>query len=1154
MGHPGTYDTSSDESMLRRPGVRSVLIAGLVLATALVFLNMSSGHAAADTPVSGSITGDTTWTQAMSPIWVEGTVTVTNGATLTIDPGVDVRFNGSYSLTVVNGALVANGNPSGGGVITFTSNQTLPGAGDWYGIVFNDDLGTSILDDVVIEYASAAVTLNGVSVPLSNIQITDALWYGVVISSAAVPGYDVSITGCTMDDIGIYGVSVASLTNINLGLAVSGCTFSAYGTAAIQLGSFLSADYDVSIVGNSFNGSLRAVYVTGVATGTGAEGNTYSFTFNDNYLNSSADFYGVYNPFGATGFQATTLTFDGNVFVAPSGGRDYGVYLDDFVGLVDYRQNLSIQFTDNEVTDLDYAGLYINSVTNFMGVSLDFSRNTFQNTDGSLLDYGVYVWSVPYYTSDVDPSSLAITIDDNTALDLANTGVYFAAGSTDGFQSVSLEVNGNVMRNTGTVPVFDYGVWFAGFSFADLTAPTSFTINVSGNTMQDLDDMAVYFTSSISGFRDVAIVMDGNVFGNADDLWMDYAVYFASSPSYSLAFPGTLTFQATNGDYLNLTNYALYLPTVGTFQTVVVDVEGNDFSGSSYGLYMPGGVDAAQTLTFTFSGNSAAGITNYPLYATDFAGLSPSESQADFTVAGNTVSDSPNGLYLGTVTDYDLSATMTLQNNLLTDVVNTALYVGWHYSTNSRVTIADNVITGDPAIGIHVAGFQYQSARVDIVRNAVDGANTALYVEYPAYASGDTTLNILDNDLTDVKAYGISFFEVYNAAAFINIADNYIQAFQGSFFSATLIHFDGGGSGWYRSLVDVSITSNLLESGLHAIYFYGTDGAGATVLVDIVDVTVIDSAFGVMLDYPVDHPADIMNVAIQDSSFQNNHRGFLYLNQPGYGLLPVEIRGVQVTDFGDWGGYAFFMGTNFGASVRVEVWSSSFQGATGNLGDVYAGFGSVEMNFYYIDSITDGVANDFGQRIRVLWKVDVQVLKGRNLDVPAPGVMVYAMDQFGFSDFVSVTDVDGWVRDQWISGTVIAYLAGNSFAGPAVQMLRAQWGPFNGTTAATFTSNGTAVINLPGDLDADGINDIVDPDDDNDGTPDVVDANPTAPGFLDFLVLPYSIHLWVLVGLVGAVAVPLGWFIFQKAPPRQGRKKSGGKRRSEEPPSPPSEY
>ena len=44
------------------------------------------------TVVPGGSLGDTTWSLAGSPYVVQGDVTVLAGATLTIDPGVEVRF------------------------------------------------------------------------------------------------------------------------------------------------------------------------------------------------------------------------------------------------------------------------------------------------------------------------------------------------------------------------------------------------------------------------------------------------------------------------------------------------------------------------------------------------------------------------------------------------------------------------------------------------------------------------------------------------------------------------------------------------------------------------------------------------------------------------------------------------------------------------------------------------------------------------------------------------------------------------------------------------------------------------------------------------------------------------------------------------------
>ncbi len=67
--------------------------------------------ALADTNVSGPISTNTTWTAANSPYIVNGasSITVNSGVTLTIEPGVIVKF-GTGKQMVVQGTLTAVGN------------------------------------------------------------------------------------------------------------------------------------------------------------------------------------------------------------------------------------------------------------------------------------------------------------------------------------------------------------------------------------------------------------------------------------------------------------------------------------------------------------------------------------------------------------------------------------------------------------------------------------------------------------------------------------------------------------------------------------------------------------------------------------------------------------------------------------------------------------------------------------------------------------------------------------------------------------------------------------------------------------------------------------------------------------------------------------
>ncbi|WP_222427664.1 hypothetical protein, partial [Desulfobotulus alkaliphilus] len=102
-------------------------------------------EAFARTEVRGQISTDTTWTVAGSPYIITGTVVVRGKdgddgvTTLTIEPGVELRFNANTRLDVGGssgdpGALIAAGTADA--PIRFTANSADPKPGHWNGIRF----------------------------------------------------------------------------------------------------------------------------------------------------------------------------------------------------------------------------------------------------------------------------------------------------------------------------------------------------------------------------------------------------------------------------------------------------------------------------------------------------------------------------------------------------------------------------------------------------------------------------------------------------------------------------------------------------------------------------------------------------------------------------------------------------------------------------------------------------------------------------------------------------------------------------------------------------------------------------------------------------------------------------------------------------------
>ncbi len=115
----------------------------------------------AEISVGGPLTAASTWRMADSPVLVTSDVTIDNGATLTIEAGVTVRFQSGRRLTVHNGALKALG--SAAAPVFFTSwrdNGTeVPAPGDWDGLEFRDGTldAATLLQNAKIMYGSTSI-------------------------------------------------------------------------------------------------------------------------------------------------------------------------------------------------------------------------------------------------------------------------------------------------------------------------------------------------------------------------------------------------------------------------------------------------------------------------------------------------------------------------------------------------------------------------------------------------------------------------------------------------------------------------------------------------------------------------------------------------------------------------------------------------------------------------------------------------------------------------------------------------------------------------------------------------------------------------------------------------------------------------------------
>ena len=111
------------------------------------------------TSVTGPITGNVTWTKLGNPYWIEGPVTVTSGSSLTMEPGVEVRFHVSGPIVsfAVEGRLELNGSDME--PVIFTTNVTVPAPLPWS--LSSDRNGTILARYATMEYGALGVGSSG---------------------------------------------------------------------------------------------------------------------------------------------------------------------------------------------------------------------------------------------------------------------------------------------------------------------------------------------------------------------------------------------------------------------------------------------------------------------------------------------------------------------------------------------------------------------------------------------------------------------------------------------------------------------------------------------------------------------------------------------------------------------------------------------------------------------------------------------------------------------------------------------------------------------------------------------------------------------------------------------------------------------------------
>ncbi|HRP38235.1 MAG TPA: right-handed parallel beta-helix repeat-containing protein [Chitinophagales bacterium] len=195
-----------------------------LLISTILFLTLRVGHA--QTNVSGGIYSNTTWTLANSPYIVVDTVVVFPGVTLTIKPGVVVKFSDNKRLEIRQAKLIALGTITDS--ITFTSNSSSPAPGIWSAIFLNKVESTDTLKFNYCNFKYASVALDGSNSGYSIIIKNSVFSYNKIALTSAGCNYALVDT-CNFRNNVNYGI--AGLVNAKL----NGCEFSYNGIGMSQI-------------------------------------------------------------------------------------------------------------------------------------------------------------------------------------------------------------------------------------------------------------------------------------------------------------------------------------------------------------------------------------------------------------------------------------------------------------------------------------------------------------------------------------------------------------------------------------------------------------------------------------------------------------------------------------------------------------------------------------------------------------------------------------------------------------------------------------------------------------------------------------------------------------------------------------------------------
>jgi flagellar hook assembly protein FlgD len=564
-----------------------------VVLSFIMVLNLSPASWA-DTSVNGRISTDTTWTLAGSPYIATSTVqvygTTSTPVTLTIEPGVVVKFNSGIGLQIGSGAnqgaLVSRGTDTSR--ITFTRSGA---SGTWAGITFYDGTvdGTTALEYSDVQY-STGIVMTSASPTIRNSTITDVIGYGmnlstsnptlqnVTISSANNYGMNLSSSNPVMDNVlvtanGAYGIYLSSSSPIITGGSLTNT--SATGHGMYGSGSPIISNYNVSIA-NTVN--YYGIYL---ASTTSALSLTNSVIANGLYVNT-------------TGILPTIT---GNTFTnADNSSIHAGANI--IAGILDANTVSGLTAAGK----IDVVGEIINRDTQWKKWAAPY------NISGLLY---VYKDATTAATLTIDPGvvlkfSSGLQIGNGTskgalvAQGTSNDHITFTRSGTSGNWS-TFAFNDGTVDNTTILE-------FADIQYSSGIAMTSASPIIRNSTITDVNGSGLSLTSSNPTIDTVTITSSGT-----------YGIYLLSSSPVISGGSLTNTSAAVYGGIYGsgsptISNYSVSISNIASKYGINLGTTTSSLSITNStianGLYL-----SSVNITPTITGNTFSNSDNSPIHA-----------------------------------------------------------------------------------------------------------------------------------------------------------------------------------------------------------------------------------------------------------------------------------------------------------------------------------------------------------------------------------------------------------------------------------------------------------------------------------------------------------------------------------------------------------